>query len=123
MRRALLILFYVTATLVVVSEARTVWLALADKQRFLDLLPGTNGPFFAVFVMTSALAGLNAVLVGLRLRWAVWLNIAIGIWSILLLQLVRAPLANSIIVAIACGVTSGVPLITWMRDPAEGTRT
>ena len=101
MRRALLILFYVTATLVVVSEARTVWLALADKQRFLDLLPGTNGPFFAVFVMTSALAGLNAVLVGLRLRWAVWLNIAIGIWSILLLQLVRAPLANSIIVAIA----------------------
>jgi hypothetical protein len=102
--------------LVIVSEMRTVWFAIADRQRFIAYLPGTNGPLLPIFVATSALAGINAVLIGLQRRWAVWLNIAIGFWSILLLRLAHAPPANSIIVAIACAVTSVIPFLTWMRD-------
>jgi hypothetical protein len=43
-------------------------------------------------------------------------NLAIGAWSILLLILVRAPLTNAAVVAVACAVTVGVPLLTWMRE-------
>ncbi|MFL6721940.1 MAG: hypothetical protein ACJ8FT_09095 [Sphingomonas sp.] len=119
MRRFLMIVFYVTITLVVLSEARTVWLALAERQRFIDYLPPVAGASLPVFVATSAAAGLNAVLVGARVRWAVWLNIAIGVWSIFLLEIIGAPQANAWIVAIACAVTAGVPFLTWMRDPRE----
>jgi hypothetical protein len=116
MRRPLTILLYLTIALVVVSEARTVMVALLDHARFVRALPGTEGPFFAVFVATSAVAGINAILVGARLRWAVWLNILIGLWSIFLLLLVGAPLLNALVVAVACTITVGVPLLTWMRD-------
>lgn len=116
MRKLLLVGFYAMVALVIVSEVRTVWIALADTPRFYNYLPGVRGPFFPVFVATSAAAGVNTFLVGARVRWAVWLNPAIGVWSIILLQLVHAPRANSAIVAVACAVTTGVPLATWMRD-------
>jgi hypothetical protein len=117
MRRLLPAFFYVMVVLVVISELRTVWLALAERQRFLAYLPGVKGAFYSVFIATSAAAGLNALLVAARFRWAVWLNIGIGAWSILLLQLVHAPAVNSLVVAIACLVIAGVPLVTWMRGP------
>jgi hypothetical protein len=75
-------------------------------------------------VLTSALAGLNAVMVAARFRWAVWLNVAIGVFSIVLLQIVGAPAVNSFVVAIACAIVAGVPLMTWMRrpDPAKAEK-
>lgn len=116
MRRALLIAFYTTLALVIVSEARTVFVALIERDRFVATVPAARGAWLRVIVATSAAAGLNAILVGLRIRWAVWVNLAIGAWSILLLILVRAPLTNAAVVAVACAVTVGVPLLTWIRE-------
>lgn len=119
-RAALLAILYVMLLLVVISEARTVFVALAEKDRFIQALPGTAGRWFPVFVATSAAAGITAILVGARMRWAVWLNLAIGLWSILLLVVIGAPAVNALIVLVACAVTTGVPFLTWMRDGRLG---
>jgi hypothetical protein len=118
-RQLAFVILYATLALVVISEARTVFLAMFEPERFLRALPGVARAWLPVIIATSAAAGIAAILVGARVRWAVWLNLAIGLWSILLLNLVRAPATNSAIVSAACTISVGVPLLTWMRDPVS----
>jgi hypothetical protein len=93
----------------VLSAAQTVWVALADRPRYEMIFPGARGAWFWATATMSALAGLNAIFIGLRQRWAVWLNPLIGVASIGLLQLVGGPRMNQLIVFVACALSTFLP--------------
>ena len=65
MKRVFTLCLYLILTAVILSEARTVWIALSDRACFQAVFPGAVGAMFFVAVITSVCAGANAI--------AVWL--------------------------------------------------
>jgi hypothetical protein len=101
MKRVVAVCLYLVLTAVILSEARTVWVALNDRTRFEAVFPGAVGAMFDVAVVTSVCAGANAVALWLRQKWAVWANLVIGLWSIALVALLGGPRSSQIIIACA----------------------
>ena len=110
MRRALTAGLYLVLAAVVVSTIQSIWIGVTDTPRYQAVFPGARGLLFWLTLMLSALAGLNAMFIALRQRWAVWINPAIGISSIVLLAVVGSPHSNQVVVAVACTVTT---LLAW----------
>jgi hypothetical protein len=113
--RALSCVLHVSLLLVVVAEANTVWIGIADPPRYVAAFPGATGPLFAVMIATSAAAGVNALMIWLRQRWAIWLNLVIGPWSVALIELVGGPRATEVVVLAAWALTTFLPLVVWRR--------
>jgi hypothetical protein len=63
MKRVFALCLYLILTAVILSEARTVWVALSDRDRFEAVFPGAVGAMFYVAVVTSVCAGADAVAV------------------------------------------------------------
>jgi len=101
MKRIITLCLYVSLAAVILSEIRTVWVAIADRTRFLSVFPGAVGVMYYIAVVTSACAGANAIAVWLRQRWAIWANVVIGIWSILLVRILSGPRASQITILCA----------------------
>jgi hypothetical protein len=107
--------------LVVLSSIQSVWIGLTQSARYLAAFPGAHGALYYVTLVTSAIAGVNCILIALRQRWAIWTNVAIGAWSIALLEIVQGARINQIVVLIACATTTILPLILWRSAPRAGT--
>src|SRR5215470_6125975 len=111
MKRLVALCLYLVLAAVILSEARTVWVALTDRARFEAVFPGAAGAMFYVAVLTSVCAGANAIAVWLREKWAVWANVVIGFWSIGLVALLGGPRSSQI--AISCA-TLGVLIFSLL---------
>jgi hypothetical protein len=101
MKRVAALCLYIVLAAVILSEAQTVRVATTDRARFKSMFPGAVGVMFYVAVITSACAGGNAVAVWLRQKWAVWTNVVIGLWSIVLVTLLGGRHSSQITIACA----------------------
>lgn len=113
--RALGTLLRVVLLLVIAAEINTVRIALTDPSRYVATFPGATGPMFFATLATSLAAGLNAVLIWFRMRWAIGLNVLIGLLSIAMIELVRGPGSSQLVVLSTCAVTTLLPMILWHR--------
>ena len=102
LKRILTAILYLVLLAVALSAVQTIWIALADTARYQRVFPGAQGALYWLTVGSSAVAGLNALLIALRKHWAVWLNPFIGLASIGLLRLVGSPPGNQAVVLAAC---------------------
>jgi hypothetical protein len=94
---------YLVLAAVVLSEIRTVWIAITARDRFTHVFPGAVGFMYYVTVITSALAGSNAIAVWLRQKWAVWSTVIIGGWSVLLVGMLGGPRTSQVVILCASG--------------------
>ena len=114
--RILTAVLYVTLLAVVVSTAQSIWIGFTDPARYQQAFPAARGALYGLTQFTSGVAGLNAVLIALGTRWAIWINPAIGLASIGLLASVGSPRVNLLVVAAACAVSTILPLyLGWAR--------
>jgi hypothetical protein len=111
MKRVVALCLYLVLAAVILSEARTFWVALTDRARFEAVFPGAAGAMFYVAVLTSVCAGANAIAVWLRQKWAVWANVVIGFWSMGLVALLGGSRSSQI--AILCA-TLGVLIFSLL---------
>ena len=101
---------------VALSSLQTLWVAAMDQPRYQATFPGARGWLYWTTLLLSSLAGANAIGIGLRFRWAVWVNPLIGSSSIVLLRVVGSPPMNQVVVLIACLLSTLLPCYLW---PAE----
>jgi hypothetical protein len=120
MKQVLYVVLYVMLLLVVLSSIQSVWIGLTQRARYLAAFPGADIGFYYVTLLTSVAAGANSILIALKLRWAVWTNIAVGAWSVVLLEIVEGARINQAIVLVACASTTILPLILWRPAPRAG---
>ena len=113
MRRTLTGVLYLVLAAVVVSTLQSIWIGLTDTPRYQAVFPGARGALFWLTLMLSALAGLNAMFIAFRQRWAIWINPAIGIASIGLLAVVGSPHSNQVVVAVAFTVSTLLGWYLW----------
>jgi hypothetical protein len=99
--------------LVVLSSIQSIWIGLADKAAYLKVFPGAAGLLYYVCLLTSLVAGVNCVFIWIRKRWALWLNVIIGTWSIALVEIVGGPRMNELVILVACATTTLLPLALW----------
>jgi hypothetical protein len=116
MRTALTSILYLTLAAVVYSCAASVWIALAEPARYAAAFPGAQGFLYDLTIALSGAATLNALAIGLRWRWAIWTNFAIGIGSIVLFEIARGPRVTEAIIAASCVITTGLPLLLWRQQ-------
>jgi hypothetical protein len=103
MKRVITICLYFVLAAVILSEIRTVGIAITARDRFTQVFPGAVGFMYYVTVGTSASAGLNAIAVWVGQKWAVWANVIIGVWSILLVGLLGGPRTSQVVILCASG--------------------
>lgn len=120
MKRVLFAALYLMLLLVVWSSIQSVWIGLTQRAQYLAAFPGADGGLYYVTLLTSVAAGANSILIALRRRWAVWTNVAVGAWSILLLEVVQGARINQVIVLVACATTTILPLVLWKSAPRTG---
>jgi len=123
-RRTLYAVVYVVLVAVVVSCSRSVWIGLTDLGRYQRAFPGANGALFWFTMLASLVAATNAIMIGLRIRWAIWANPVIGLVSIILLQVVEGPGSTQVTILVASTLSTAIPWYLWLRRPtgesAEG---
>jgi hypothetical protein len=122
MKWVLYAVLYVMLLLVVLSSIQSVWIGLTQSERYLAAFPGAHGGLYYITLLTSVAAGANSILIGLRQRWAVWTNVAVGAWSIMLLEVVHGARINQAIVLVACATTTILPLALWKSAPRTGMK-
>jgi hypothetical protein len=98
MKRLVTFCLYFVLAAVVLSEVRTVWVATSAPDHFRQMLPGAVGFMYYLAVVTSVSAGLNAIAVWLKQKWAVWANVIIGAWSIILVRVVDGPRTSQVVI-------------------------
>lgn len=119
MKRILTAMLYLVLLAVALSAVQTIWIALADTPRYQSVFPGAQGRLYWITVASSAVAGLNAILIAFRKQWAVWLNPFIGLASIGWLRLVGSPPGNQAVVLVACFVSTYLPWYLWRPGPSR----
>ena len=116
MRRLLTGFLYLVLVAVVLSTVQTLWVGITNESRYQEIFPRAAGSLYWVTLVSSGLAGLNAVFIGLRKRWAVWLNPLIGLSSIALLGAAGGHWANPVVVLLACLSSTLLPYYLWMKE-------
>ena len=101
--------------LVVWAEASSIWVGLTDRPRYAIAFPAATGALYWVTIATSLAAGLNAIVLWVPRPWAIALNVAIGAWSIILIEIVGGPRVNQAIAGIACAVTTTLAWLVWRK--------
>ena len=107
---------YLVLLAVALSAVQTVWVGLADKERYRLVFPAAQGLLYWATLICSCMAGVNAVFIGLRKRWAAWFNPVIGVSSVVLLQIVGSPWINQVVVLLACGTSTVLPHYLWWTN-------
>lgn len=100
---------------VAVSCFRSVWLGIVDRPRYEAVFPGAEGALYWVTQGLSLAAASNAIAIGLRRRWAILANPAIGLLSIAAMEGARGPRANEAVVLVACVLSTGIAWQVWGR--------
>ena len=125
MNRVFTFILYLMLCLVILSTIHSIWIGIADQARYLAVFPGATGALYYLTLLTSFAAATNCVMIWRRKQWAVWLNVLIGIWSIVLIEIVQGPRVNEAIVLIACATTTILPLMLWkpreQKTPGRAT--
>jgi hypothetical protein len=112
-RGLLTLTLYATLTSVMVSTLQSVWIGVTDNARYLAAFPRATGILYPLTLLTSILAGANCIMILQRKRWAIWLNIGIGAFSIVQLELAGGPRISEAVVVVACTITTVLPLLLW----------
>jgi hypothetical protein len=73
------------------------------------------GALHTVTQLTTAIVAITAVLLRLGKRWAIAVNVVIGVWSVVLIQIAGGPFVNQEIVVFACAVTTALSLAVARR--------
>jgi hypothetical protein len=120
MKRLLTFCLYFVLAAVVLSEIRTVWIAITARNRFTQVFPSAVGFMYYIAVVTSASAGVNAIAVWLRHKWAVWANVVIGAWSILLVGILGGPRASQVVIFFATASVLVFALLLPERFNSQG---
>ena len=113
MKKFLNFVLHLMLLLVVLSELNSIWIGIAHRPRYSAVFPGAKGALYYVSLLTSFAAGTNCIMIWRRKRWAVWLNILIGLWSIGLIEVVHGPRNNEWVVLMACSTTTVLPFAIW----------
>ena len=115
MKNRLKLVLRLMLILVVLSSVQSIWIGLTNRPRYLRVFPGAMGGLYYLTLLTSFGAGANCVAIWQTRRWAVWLNILIGAWSIALIGIVGGPRANQWVVLAASATTTVLPFLVWER--------
>ena len=117
MRRILCTVVYAVLVVVVGSCLRSVWIGLTDADRYQAAFPGAHGALLWATLLASFLAAANAILIGLRTRWAILANPLIGLVYITLLEVVDGPASSQVIVVMATALSTAIPWYLWVGWP------
>jgi hypothetical protein len=108
----------VALAVVIWAELSSLWVGFTDRARFAIAFPRAEGALFAAAQITTALVAVTAVLLWLNRRWAIPLNVALGVWSVVLIQVAQGPVVNQLIVITACAVTTALAVHVRRREEA-----
>jgi len=73
--------------------------------------------------LMSLAAAANSIAIALRRRWAILLNPVIGVLSIAVIEFVRGPRVNELIVLVACTLSTVIAWHLWgTRSVERGPR-
>jgi hypothetical protein len=120
-RRLLTVVVYVVLLAVGVSCFRSVWVGMVARPQYEAVFPGARGGVYWATQGLSLAAGVNSILIGLRRRWAIMVNPAIGLLSIVAIEMARGPRANEGVVLVACSVSTVLAWHLW-GTPARSSR-
>ena len=112
----------VALTLVIWAELSSLWVSFTDPARYAIAFPAAVGPWYAVTQVTTMLVAITSVLLWLGQRWAIPLNVALGVWSVILIQITDGPFVNQLIVVIACTVTTALSLVVLRTNANSRAR-
>jgi hypothetical protein len=112
-RRAFTVLLYLVLLAVVMSCFHSIWVGLMARQRYQAVFPGAQGTMYWVTQSLSLAAGVNSILIALRKRWAILINPAIGVLSILAIEIIRGPRINEVVVLVACTLSTVIAWWLW----------
>ena len=112
-RRAFTLLLYLLLLSVVVSCFHSIWVGLIARERYQAVFPGAQGTMYWVTQSLSLAAGVNSILIALHKRWAILMNPAIGVLSILAIEIVRGPRVNEVVVLVACTLSTAMAWWLW----------
>jgi hypothetical protein len=101
----------IALALVIWAELSSLWVSFTDSARYAIAFPRAVGALYTVTQITTAIVAVTAVLLWLGKRWAIPLNVAIGVWSVVLIQIAGGPFVNQVIVVVACAVTT---ILSWL---------
>jgi hypothetical protein len=99
--------------LVIWAELSSLWVSVTDPARYAIAFPKALGAWYPITQLTTLLVAVTAVLLWLGQRWAIALNVALGVWSVVLIGITEGPLVNQLIVMTACTVTTALALVQW----------
>jgi hypothetical protein len=112
-RRAFTFLLYLVLLSVVVSCFHSIWVGVMAPERYRAVFPAAQGPMYWITQSLSLAAGVNSILIALRKRWAILINPAIGVLSILAIEIVRGPRFNEAVVLVACTLSTAIAWWLW----------
>jgi hypothetical protein len=112
----------VALAVVIWAELSSLWVGFTDRERFTIAFPKAVGALYVTTQLTTAVVAVTAVMLWLGRRWAIPLNVAIGIWSVVLIQIAAGPIVNQLIVVIACTVTTSLSLAVARRAPVGAVK-
>jgi hypothetical protein len=115
-RRVANVVLRVVLVMVFVAEANTVWTYIADRETYRAAFPAATTQMLTLTVWTSAAVGVTAVLIWLHKRWAVWLNLVLGLWSLALVELVDGSRMTQLVILVAWAVTTFLPMVLWRNE-------
>ena len=107
--------------MVIAAELNSLWVAFTDLDTYLKVFPRATGMLFILTVLTSAAAAVNAVMLWIGKRWAIRVNVLIGVVSIVLIEIAGGEMSNQLIVLAACGVTTALAVVSQHDQIATAT--
>ena len=116
-RRAFTVLLYLVLLSVVVSCLHSIWVGLIARERYQAVFPGAQGTMYWVTQALSLAAAVNSLLIALQKRWAILMNPAIGVLSILAIEIVQGPRVDEAIVLVACTLSTAIAWWLWGARP------
>lgn len=84
--------------MVILSELNSILQANLSPDRYLMSFPSMTEPVFYLAQLTHIAVLANCVMIWLWKKWAVWTNVVIGVWSIILVQIVDGALVIQVII-------------------------
>jgi len=122
-RRVLAVFLYLLLFSVVVSCVLSVWVGVMERPRYQTVFPGARGAMYWATLLVSLAAAANSIAIALRQRWAILQNPVIGVLSITLIEVVRGPRINEVIVLVACTLSTVIAWRLWgTRSLERGPR-
>ncbi len=97
--------------MVIFSELNSILQAILNPDKYLMSFPNMTEPVFYLSQLTHFAVLANCVMIWLWRKWAVWTNVVIGAWSIILVQVVEGALVIQVIILVA---TLGILLFSLL---------